>query len=110
MLTTLGVAIFKPQGVPSPRAAALKAQSSRFNVNFAVFNESEGPYSGKRHPPIAFEPRVPSQPPGPAEHFDMLTAEEMESKFPEWIHASTPPAITDREPPGLTAQIGRAHV
>jgi hypothetical protein len=103
MFSTTQVAGFKPHGVSRPRAAVLVTNSSRFNVNFAVFSDNEGPYSGKRHPPIPSEPRLPSQPPGPAEHFDLLSAEEMESKFPEWIHASTPPAITDKEPPGLTA-------
>jgi hypothetical protein len=100
MSTTRGIVVFKPQGVARPRAAIV-AHSSRFNVNFAVFSDGEGPGSGKRHFPPQTEPRA--QPPGPAEHFDLLSAAEMESKFPEWIHASTPPAITDREAPGYTA-------
>lgn len=104
MVTALAVAGCKPQGVARARAAGLICSSTRYNVNFAVYSEfsdAEGPGTGKRHAPIVSEPRTPSQAPGPAEHFDLLSAEEMEAKFPEWIHASTPPVIVDREPPGL---------
>jgi len=106
MVTTFAVAGWKPQRVSRPRAAGLICSSTRYNVNLGVYSEfsdAEGPGTGKRHAPTVSEPRTASQAPGPAEHFDLLSAEEMEVKFPEWIHASTPPAIVDREPPGLSA-------
>ena len=75
----------------------------RLNVNFAVLTDGEGPGSGARHAPSGSQQFDRSRKPGPADKFDLLTAEEMETMFPKWIHSSAPPAIVDTEPSGLTA-------
>ncbi len=103
LLTYRNVAgVFNP---PTERSL-FKMLTTRFagsSRGAALVAHSTGPGTGKRHFPIASEPRTRMPPPGPAEHFDLLSAAEMEAKFAEWIHASTPPAIDDREPPGVTA-------
>lgn len=75
----------------------------RYAMHWRLY-ASEGPGTGRRHPPRPHEGA--SSTPGPMEKFPMLSAADMEKLMPLWVHSSCPPQVEglDKEPAGLSAQ------
>ena len=84
------------------RATRVQAARAAFSPLTSI--DGEGPGSGRRHTPSELGQQINlNRAPGPHDRFQLLSAEEMYRKFPDWVHTSTPSAIEDREPAGLSA-------